>query len=344
MSLDNRPYLHWRLPVRRGALPRRGQALGDAFRLPLPHVPEGVRHFLRRLVSVRDGQARLDPRRTQLCRRPTTCGRGFCADCGTPLTFEAPDGLALAIGAFDDPADIAPPIQWGSRPSCPMSTRSRACRARRRSATSTAPPTLPISSPTSIPTTTPKPGRRSVRTSYDELIAHALSGDRTVRHRHARCRRRPHVYWERCRHPGAKPAVFLHGGPGGGISPNHRRLFDPGALRRRAVRPARLRQVDARMPRSRPTRPGIWSPTSSGCARWPGSTRWLVFGGSWGSTLALAYAETHPERVSELVLRGIFTLRRCGARMVLSARRLADASRTSGSASSRRSRRPSAAT
>ena len=93
-----------------------------------------------------------------------------------------------------------------------------------------------------------------------------------------------------------------------------------------------------------PTPPGIWSPTSSGCARWPASTRWLVFGGSWGSTLALAYAETHPERVSELVLRGIFTLTPRRARMVLSVRRLARCSPTSGSASWRRSPRPSAAT
>ena len=50
-----------------------------------------------------------------------------------------------------------------------------------------------------------------------------------------------------------------------------------------------------RTPRSRPTPPGIWSTISSGCARWPGIERWLVFGGSWGSTLALAYAQTHPD-------------------------------------------------
>ena len=80
------------------------------------------------------------------------------------------------------------------------------------------------------------------------------------------------------------------------------------ALRRHPVRPARLRQVDAECQRWRPTRPGIWSPTSSGCASMAGFDKWLVFGGSWGSTLALAYAETHPERVSELVVRGIYTL------------------------------------
>ena len=64
------------------------------------------------------------------------------------------------------------------------------------------------------------------------------------------------------------------------------------------------------MPASTPTRPGTWSPISSGCGELAGFDKWLVFGGSWGSTLALAYAETHPERVSELVLRGIYTLTR----------------------------------
>ena len=61
-------------------------------------------------------------------------------------------------------------------------------------------------------------------------------------------------------------------------------------------------------PAWRPIRPGIWSPTSSGCAQAAKVDKWLVFGGSWGSTLALAYAETHPERVSALVLRGIYTV------------------------------------
>ena len=65
------------------------------------------------------------------------------------------------------------------------------------------------------------------------------------------------------------------------------------------------------------TRPGTWSPTSRSCARTSGIERWQVFGGSWGSTLALAYAETHPDRVSELVLRGIFMLRKARARLVL---------------------------
>ena len=65
-----------------------------------------------------------------------------------------------------------------------------------------------------------------------------------------------------------------------------------------------------RTPRSRPTPPGTSSPTWSACARRLGIERWQVFGGSWGSTLALAYAETHPERVDSLILRGIFLVRR----------------------------------
>ncbi len=103
------------------------------------------------------------------------------------------------------------------------------------------------------------------------------------------------VYWELCGNPDGKPAVFLHGGPGSGSSPLHRQLFDPAPVQRAAVRPARLRPLDARMPAWRTTPPGTWSPTSNACApRSWARTRWLVFGGSWGSTLALAYAQNAP--------------------------------------------------
>lgn len=121
------------------------------------------------------------------------------------------------------------------------------------------------------------------------------------------------IYWEECGNPEGKPAVFLHGGPGGGCWPGARRFFDP----------ARYRVVllDQRgCGRSLPH--ASESPDLSANTTWHlvsdlerlrearGITRWLVFGGSWGSALALAYAETHPDRVSELVVRGIFTLRR----------------------------------
>lgn len=122
------------------------------------------------------------------------------------------------------------------------------------------------------------------------------------------------VYWELCGNPHGKPAVFLHGGPGGGSTPAHRRLFDPAKYR--------VLLFDQRgCGRSTPHAAGHGTGLSANTT-WhlvddierlrtmAGVEKWLVFGGSWGSTLALAYAQTYPERVSELVLRGIFTLRR----------------------------------
>ncbi|TQS44733.1 prolyl aminopeptidase [Cryptosporangium phraense] len=122
------------------------------------------------------------------------------------------------------------------------------------------------------------------------------------------------IYWEECGAPGGKPVVFLHGGPGGGSTPDHRRLFDPDRYR--------IVLLDQRgCGRSRPHASEPHADLSANTT-WHlvedleklrehlGIDRWQVFGGSWGSTLALAYAETHPGRVTELVLRGIFTLRR----------------------------------
>lgn len=122
------------------------------------------------------------------------------------------------------------------------------------------------------------------------------------------------IYWETCGNPDGKPVVFLHGGPGGGSSADHRRLFDP----------ARYRIVlfDQRgCGRSTPHASAAEYDLSANTT-WHlvadieklrghlGVDTWQVFGGSWGSALALAYAETHPDRVRELVLRGIFTLRK----------------------------------
>lgn len=116
------------------------------------------------------------------------------------------------------------------------------------------------------------------------------------------------IYWERCGTRGAKPVVFLHGGPGSGCSPAQRQQFDPELYD--------ILLFDQR---------GCGRSTPFACLEnnttWDlvadieklrimcGHETWQVFGGSWGSTLSLAYAQTHPERVSELVLRGIFLSR-----------------------------------
>ena len=115
------------------------------------------------------------------------------------------------------------------------------------------------------------------------------------------------IYWERVGTKGAKPAVFLHGGPGGGISPSHRRLFDPA---RYDVILFDQRGCGRSTPHAELEANTTWHLVADieRLREMAGFDRWLVFGGSWGSTLALAYAETHPQRVSELVVRGIYTL------------------------------------
>ncbi|MBM4192382.1 MAG: prolyl aminopeptidase [Gammaproteobacteria bacterium] len=116
------------------------------------------------------------------------------------------------------------------------------------------------------------------------------------------------IYWEESGNPAGKPVVFLHGGPGGGTDVRMRRFFDP--VRYRIV------LFDQRgCGKSRPyaslDENTTWHLVSDiECLReYLGIDRWQLFGGSWGSTLALAYAQSHPERVTELVLRGIFLVR-----------------------------------
>lgn len=117
------------------------------------------------------------------------------------------------------------------------------------------------------------------------------------------------LYFEECGNPKGKPVVFLHGGPGAGCNPKMRRFHDPGAYR--------IILFDQRgSGRSTPHADLIDNTTWNLVADIEKLrahlevSQWQVFGGSWGSTLALAYAETHPEHVTELVLRGIFMLRR----------------------------------
>ncbi|WP_255584360.1 prolyl aminopeptidase [Dietzia sp. ANT_WB102] len=120
------------------------------------------------------------------------------------------------------------------------------------------------------------------------------------------------LYWECSGNPDGAPVIFLHGGPGGGTSPAHRQMFDPAAYR--------IILVDQRgCGRSTPhVADGAdlavnttWHLVADleRVREHLGVERWLVFGGSWGSTLALAYAQEHPDRVRGLVLRGIFLCR-----------------------------------
>lgn len=112
MSLDNRPVYTGGCQC--GAVRFRIEgALGDASVCHCRMCQKASGNFYLPLVSVRDAKldwTRGEPKRF---RSSSAALRGFCADCGTPLTFEAPDGIALAIAAFDDPEEIAPTIQWG---------------------------------------------------------------------------------------------------------------------------------------------------------------------------------------------------------------------------------------
>lgn len=113
------------------------------------------------------------------------------------------------------------------------------------------------------------------------------------------------MYWEECGNPEGIPVLFLHGGPGAGLSPRHRQFFDPAAYRivlfdqRGAGRSTPLGEVHNN------TLPLLLDDIER-LRTLMDVDRWLVFGGSWGSTLALAYAQAHPERCTGLVLRGIF--------------------------------------
>jgi proline iminopeptidase len=117
------------------------------------------------------------------------------------------------------------------------------------------------------------------------------------------------IYYEESGNPDGKPVVFLHGGPGGGTDPKQRRFFDPQAYR---IVLFDQRGCGQSTPHAELRENTTWDLVADieKLRSHLAIDRWQVFGGSWGSTLALAYAQTHPRRVSELVLRGIFLLRR----------------------------------
>jgi proline iminopeptidase len=117
------------------------------------------------------------------------------------------------------------------------------------------------------------------------------------------------MYFEQSGNPNGAPVVFLHGGPGGGAAPLHRRLFDPAHYRivifdqRGSGRSKPLGEI-------RNNTTPLLIEDIERLRQHLGIARWIVFGGSWGSTLAIAYAEHHPERVRGMALRGIFLCRR----------------------------------
>jgi proline iminopeptidase len=116
------------------------------------------------------------------------------------------------------------------------------------------------------------------------------------------------LYVEECGRADGIPALFLHGGPGAGCGASHRRFFDPARYR---IVLLDQRGSGRSTPHAELAHNTTWDLVADleRVREHLGVERWLVFGGSWGSTLALAYAQTHPERVSALVLRGIFLCR-----------------------------------
>jgi proline iminopeptidase len=117
------------------------------------------------------------------------------------------------------------------------------------------------------------------------------------------------LYVEESGNPNGKPAVFLHGGPGGGTDAKQRRFFHPDHYR---IVLFDQRGCGQSTPHAGLEANSTWDLVADieAIRRHLKLEKWLVFGGSWGSTLALAYAQKHPERVTELVLRGIFLLRK----------------------------------
>lgn len=117
------------------------------------------------------------------------------------------------------------------------------------------------------------------------------------------------IYYEECGNPQGQPVVFLHGGPGGGLVPLYRQMFDPQRYR---IVLFDQRGCGQSTPHAELRENTTWDLVGDieTIRQHLGIDRWVVFGGSWGSTLALAYAQSHPDRCKGLILRGIFLLRK----------------------------------
>ena len=117
------------------------------------------------------------------------------------------------------------------------------------------------------------------------------------------------IYFEESGNPNGQPAIFVHGGPGGGITPEYRQFFDPAHYH---VVLFEQRGCGRSTPHASLEENTTWDLVADmeKIREHLGIDKWLVFGGSWGSTLSLTYAETHPDRCTHLVLRGIFLLRK----------------------------------
>src|SRR6185437_13018336 len=182
-----------------------------------------------------------------------------------------------------------------------MATKRRTARS-----TKSAPKAAKKSSRTTAPARAKKRTRASSRSTALRTLYPPVKAYRSG---HLRVSDVHEIYYEESGNPRGKPAVFIHGGPGGGTDPKMRSFFNPKRYR--------IVLFDQRgCGKSRPHASLVDNTTwhlvedMERLREHLGIERWLVFGGSWGSTLALAYAETHPDRVTELVLRGIFLLRR----------------------------------
>jgi len=113
------------------------------------------------------------------------------------------------------------------------------------------------------------------------------------------------LYWEECGNPQGVPVLFLHGGPGAGLSPRHRQFFDP-AFYRIVLFDQRGAGQSTPLGEVRQNTTPLLIDDIERLRVLMGIDQWLVFGGSWGSTLALAYGQAHPERCTGFILRGIF--------------------------------------